>query len=107
MQDNRGTLIEVGATVCYNYSGEIAWGVLTKIVPKKKRSWRNEAMYNFHVRRYIGTFPSFRLSDRVSIVTRKENLMVIFDEYADEIQSRVMRSSGGLTAGEVLLGTFD
>lgn len=44
MKDNRGTEIEVGQTVAYNFSGELAIGVVEKIV-----KGRGPISYDKHV----------------------------------------------------------
>ena len=74
MKDNRGTEIEIGQTVVYNFSGEIAIGKLEKITERKRYGYT----YNeFHIRRQS---PKGSWTKDVSKVTRPENLMVIFED---------------------------
>jgi hypothetical protein len=70
LEDHRGTKIEIGQTVAYNWSGEIAIGKIVAIKECKKPNWRGEKQYIFHVQ---GIVPH----TDVSKVRSSKNLMVI------------------------------
>lgn len=80
MKDNRGTEIEVGQTVCFNYQGQVALGVVEKIIPRERNyggTMRGDG-HNFHVNRLYPN-PKVGKTGR-SIVRHPENLMVIFEK---------------------------
>jgi hypothetical protein len=67
--DNRGTEITVGATVCYNWQGQIGFGTVEKIVKDI-----------YHVKRLFPQPPHSGYTWKsVSKVTSPKNLMVIFE----------------------------
>lgn len=77
MQDNRGTEIEVGQKVAYNYQGQIALGKITDIRfgRPKKLSWGDEYVpCAFHIQMIAPQ------KDRESVVRDRRNLLVIFEQ---------------------------
>jgi len=76
MKDARGTEIEVGQTVAFNFSGEIAVGVIERIAPSKRYGHEDTV---FHVRRITHTG---HWAKPVSRVTRPQNLLVLFENNA-------------------------
>lgn len=75
--DNRGEAIEVGNKVAYNWSGEIACGIVESATPAQKKvgEWG-------HVKRALikvkATHPT-KIKDHVSLVRNPKNVMVIFE----------------------------
>lgn len=75
LTDRRGNELRVGRTVCFNYSGYITVGVISKIVKRKKSDYWGNPLYNFHVQRFSETGHV----EGVSKVTDARNLMVIHE----------------------------
>lgn len=73
--DNRGNLIEVGSKVCYNLSGEIAFGIVQSVTPGERDGWRytKKAMIKVKV-----LFPKNKAGD-ISKVRFPRNVMVVND----------------------------
>ena len=72
--DHRGTTITVGSRVCFNYSGEIAVGVVESVRPAMvddQYSWKILQAALIKVRQDAPD------KGRVSVVRRPKNVMVI------------------------------
>ncbi len=71
-KDNRGTVLVEGLTVCYNYSGQIAMGVIQEVKQVVvKNGWPTPFRAMIKVKQ---THPTAGL---ISTVTDRLNLMVV------------------------------
>lgn len=71
-KDNRGTVLAAGQTVCYNYSGQIAMGVIESVKQfVNPRGWPTPFRPRIKVKQ---THPQQGI---VSTVTDHRNLMVV------------------------------
>lgn len=71
-RDNRGTVLVEGQTVCYNYSGQIAMGVIQEIKQSLvRRGWPKAFQPRIKIKQ---THPTAGI---VSTVTDQRNLMVV------------------------------
>jgi len=74
--DNRGTTIEPGCRVAYNYCGQIATGVVESATPAMKDGWRYVKRALIKVKAECP--PHMR--GQVSKVRDPKNAMVIFED---------------------------
>lgn len=74
--DHRGTKIEVGSTVAYNLSGEVATGVVLSAAPAIKDGWMYKKRANIQIR---VTAPKKRKGG-LSVVKSPKNVLVIFED---------------------------
>lgn len=73
LEDNRGSVIEVGKLVCYNFSGQLAIGIIEKI---------NKARYSgytFHIKRLHPKADHTWQKSDVSKVKDSKSIMVLFE----------------------------
>ena len=60
IKDKRGKDLDIGAIVCFNYSGEVSIGQIVQIVPVKKyarypdSNYMAKYKYVYHVRSHVG-----------------------------------------------------
>jgi hypothetical protein len=68
MKDNRGTPIEVGCQVAYNYSGQIAVGKVLSATPKK---------ITIELGINMNTDGVVKRPGKISIVKNRQNVLVL------------------------------
>ena len=76
MKDNRGTTLEIGQTVCFNLSGEIAIGVIKSL---KKTPVVRIPDYLSYMKYLIKVEQVYPNRGNVSKVTSPRNVMVVFE----------------------------
>lgn len=72
--DHRGTTINIGDYVCYNYSGQIALGIVQSCQPAIKDGWK------IIKRAKIKIKMKYPRSGPISEVRDCKNVMVIFED---------------------------
>jgi hypothetical protein len=75
LTDNRGTELEIGQTVVFNFSGEMGIGTIIKLDTRPSRRY-DSMSETITIER---TFPSGWSSNKISKVKSSKNVMVIFE----------------------------
>lgn len=84
LTDNRGTLIEVGSKVAYNYSGQVAYG---KVLEARPTTWIGKgdgigAKIKIEMDCRVNDGGVIKKPGKISIIGSPKNVLVLFEDNA-------------------------